>query len=120
MSGFEVEPAQLRLSGARLGDLARECAVHPALRYSAQPRFAGDPLLAAALETFQDTSANAVKQLVEDLEELGARLNRGAGMYDDHEAERGAGIENSEAAAPHASGALDVPHPSNAIAAALS
>jgi hypothetical protein len=117
MSGFEVDPPQLRQSGARLDELAGECAVHPALRYSAQPRFAGDPLLAAALETFQDASATAVKQLVEDLAELGARLNRGAGMYEDHEAERGAGIRNPDAAE---SGPAASPRPSNAIAAALS
>jgi excreted virulence factor EspC (type VII ESX diderm) len=85
MSGFEVAPDELRAAGARLDGLAHECATQPALRYAAKAEQAGDPLLAKALAEFQGASADAVKKLVADLDELGSRLRRGAELYEEHE-----------------------------------
>ncbi|MCR6489412.1 hypothetical protein M8542_42005 [Amycolatopsis sp. OK19-0408] len=85
MSGFEVAPDELRAAGIRLVGLARECAEQPALRYAAKAEQAGDPLLADALSDFQGASADAVKGLVGDLDELGNGLREGAERYAKHE-----------------------------------
>jgi hypothetical protein len=111
VSGFEIVPAELRAAGKRLGELADECAVQSALRYSAKPGCVGDPLLAVALEAFQTSSGEAVKELAGDLGELGARLERAARMFDEHEREHQVRLDIP---APE-----PFPRPSGDIAAAL-
>ncbi|MBB5852219.1 hypothetical protein ACFQ05_02950 [Amycolatopsis umgeniensis] len=87
MIDFEAAPDELNRAGERLHDIAEMITGQPALKFKATASEAGDPALAAALETFQRSSAHSVAVLAGDVRRLGDRLGKAASVYREREGE---------------------------------
>ncbi|WP_410666018.1 hypothetical protein [Amycolatopsis sp. lyj-84] len=81
MFNFEAVPDELNRAGDRLRDIAEIFTTQPALGFKATASEAGDPVLAEALESFQQASAHSVAVLAEDVRRLGDRLGKAAREY---------------------------------------
>ncbi|MFD5247173.1 hypothetical protein ACFWIW_21690 [Amycolatopsis sp. NPDC058340] len=81
MIDFEAVPDELGRAGDRLHHIAEMITRQPALKFKATASEAGDPVLVAALESFQEASAHSVTVLAEDVRHLGDRLGEAARDY---------------------------------------
>ncbi|MEU9688238.1 hypothetical protein [Amycolatopsis japonica] len=81
MIDFEAVPDELSRAGDRLHDITEMITRQPALKFKATASEAGDPVLVAALESFQEASAHSVTVLAEDVRRLGDRLGKAARDY---------------------------------------
>ncbi|RSN20209.1 hypothetical protein DMC63_14145 [Streptomyces sp. WAC 05977] len=81
MFDFEAVPGELGRAGDRLHDITEMITRQPALKFKATASEAGDPVLVAALESFQEASAHSVTVLAEDVRRLGDRLGEAARAY---------------------------------------
>lgn len=81
MIDFEAVPDELGRAGDRLHDITEMITRQPALKFKATASEAGDPVLVAALESFQEASAHSVAVLAEDVRRLGDRLGKAARDY---------------------------------------
>lgn len=87
MIDFEAVPDELSRAGDRLHDITEMITRQPALKFKATASEAGDPVLVAALESFQEASAHSVTVLAEDVRRLGDRLGKAARDYRNGEEE---------------------------------
>ncbi|RSM76564.1 hypothetical protein DL991_25575 [Amycolatopsis sp. WAC 01375] len=105
MIDFEAVPDELSRAGDRLHDITEMITRQPALKFKAMASEAGDPVLVAALESFQEASAHSVAVLAEDVWRLGGRLGEAARGYRNGEEaaiEKVKAIEAAESPAPRA------------------
>ncbi|MEU3767629.1 hypothetical protein AB0E55_21465 [Amycolatopsis keratiniphila] len=105
MIDFEAVPDELSRAGDRLHDITELITRQPALKFKATASEAGDPVLVAALESFQEASAHSVTVLAEDVRRLGDRLGKAARDYRNGEeaaVEKVNMIEAAEDRAPRA------------------
>ncbi|MFE6613571.1 hypothetical protein [Amycolatopsis sp. NPDC057786] len=121
MIDFEAVPDELSRAGDRLHDITEMITRQPALKFKATASEAGDPVLVAALESFQEASAHSVSVLAEDVRRLGDRLGRAARHYrngEEEAIEKVNTIESAERFVPPAIAAAD-PGNANTIQAVL-
>ncbi|MEV6909547.1 hypothetical protein [Amycolatopsis sp. NPDC051071] len=97
MPDFEAVPARLSRAGHHCRDLVEIFTRQPALGFKATASEAGDPVLAKALESFQQASAHSIAVLAEDTRRLGDRLDEAARRYRSIEDEALGNVETIEA-----------------------
>ncbi|WP_370945951.1 hypothetical protein AB5J62_43825 [Amycolatopsis sp. cg5] len=82
MTGFSVDPEELRDTSTALREVTIELRDQATLKYQIDSKQVGDDVLADALQGFQDEGKAGVRMILDTTAELAGRLRESAGLYE--------------------------------------